>query len=140
MSDTIATIIVIDDDAINNSVCEKLVSLTFPGTKVYSFTEASSALRHLRSNGITEPAVMLLDIDMPDPTGWETVEQFSLLPDEITRKVRIVMLSSSLNPKDIDRARNNDRIGGYVLKPLSVSKLQTIANSLDKAYIDLSES
>lgn len=138
MINLVPDFIVIDDDHINNSVCEKLVGFTFPGASVTSFTDADLALKHLAD--VSAPTLLLLDIDMPDPTGWEVLEQFAQLPAPVKDKVKILMLSSSVNPSDIDRARAADMVGGYILKPLSVAKLQTIINSLDQPYIDLSHS
>lgn len=139
MATSIPAFVVIDDDTISNTICEKLATFTFPGAPIHTFTNAALGLTHLQSVALTSRAILLLDVDMPDPTGWEVVDLFEQLPQDVRIQVKIIMLSSSVNPDDMDRARIHNTVGGYVLKPLSVTKLQTIVASLDQPYIDMSD-
>ncbi|MDO1452031.1 response regulator [Rhodocytophaga aerolata] len=61
---------------------------------------------------------MLLDINMPVMDGFEFLDAFANL--EITQKesVVIVMLTTSLNPKDMDRLKEAP-IQGFLNKPLT---------------------
>ena len=72
------------------------------------------------------PEVLLLDINMPIVDGWDFLELFDQLPDSKKSKVRIYMLSSSINPVDVEKAEANPLISRYITKPIADSILQEL--------------
>jgi CheY-like chemotaxis protein len=104
--------------------------------KQYNFAEdviliefAAEALVSLRSNMNTPdklPKVIFLDIQMPEMDGFDFLEQFNTLPETITTNCAIVMLTSSVDHKDIERASQQKYVRHYITKPLDKEKLDTV--------------
>jgi CheY-like chemotaxis protein len=95
--------------------------------EVESFDDPESAAEYLRCianhNPEDFPDIILLDLGMPVMDGWECLEQFSQFPSVFTT-CRIMVLSSSIAPADIDRSRNYRMVSGFMPKPLDREKIR----------------
>ena len=119
--------IVIDDDTLNNIVCQKTIEKVSPGSQIKTFTDPNLALRCIYdtyANDAAGDVVLLLDINMPTLLGWDVLAEFDCFPESIKKHFRIFMLSSSINPADIDRAEKNLSVWGYITKPLTEEKVK----------------
>ena len=58
--------------------------------------------------------------------GWEFLEEYHKLPNEQKGKTVLIMLTSSPNPVDAERAKENDDVDGFVKKPLSMEMMKKI--------------
>lgn len=72
------------------------------------------------------PDILLLDINMPIVDGWDFLELFDQLPQTVRERVSIYMLSSSINPVDVEKAQEHPSIVRYLTKPISDSILSEI--------------
>lgn len=72
--------------------------------------------------------LILLDINMPVMDGWEFAEVFSKLEENQKEKIVIIMLTSSLNPDDKERASKLSVISGFQHKLLTMEGLTAILN------------
>ena len=125
--------IVIDDDNMNNIICFNIIKQTIKGAVVNTFTEPEKGLEYILSGYSDEnssDAVLFLDINMPSLSGWEVLDKFKDFPESIKKRIKIHMLSSSVNPLDKRKAQDNPYVSSYVEKSLSKIKLLTISNSL----------
>lgn len=117
-----STIILVDDDPINNLINKRLISKLQVAEKVEEFLEAEKALEKLSSLDQKEKALILLDINMPVMNGWDFlnhyIENLSHRPD------KIVMLSSSIDFQDRIKAKSYSCVKGFIEKPLTPEKLQ----------------
>ena len=118
---------VIDDDPVNNKICNRIIQLTIAGSAVKTFTDPGEGLEHILANyeNSGTKAILFLDINMPSMTGWDVLAKFDGFTSNIKDRVKIFMLSSSVDPQDIERARRNSLVTGYVTKSLSKDKLQS---------------
>ncbi len=120
--------LVIDDDPVNNKICNRIIQNTIAGSAVKTFTDPAEGLEHIRANYENSDgtkAILFLDINMPSMTGWDVLAKFEGFTNEVKDRVKIFMLSSSIDPQDIERASGNPLVTGYVTKSLSKDKLQS---------------
>jgi CheY-like chemotaxis protein len=118
--------IVIDDDPINNRICEKVINYVFPEAEVQTFTDPETAIAYIKAlySGTTErQATLFLDINMPTLSGWEFLEVFEGFDAQLKERFKIFMLSSSVDQRDKDQAAKNKNVSGYLEKPLNRESL-----------------
>jgi CheY-like chemotaxis protein len=86
--------------------------------EVTNFLNPSEAISFL-TNGEASYDLMLLDINMPQYSGWEFLEKYASL----NKTIPIVMLTTSLDPRDQNRALENSLLHGFYSKPLTKQML-----------------
>jgi CheY-like chemotaxis protein len=67
--------------------------------------------------------IILLDIHMPEMTGFDFLAKFEQMSDEITDKCKVFLLTSSIDPSDIERADQNRFVVRVLNKPLNTEEL-----------------
>lgn len=81
-----------------------------------------------KSNSKSKPDYIFLDINMPVMDGWQFLEKYTEITDNPSST--IIMLSTSMNPKDTEKAEDIDIIHSFINKPLTVDLLQKLALDL----------
>jgi len=66
-------------------------------------------------------------------TAFGFLEEYEKLPDTVRKNCIIMMLSTSLNPDDHERAKNNRYVERFLNKPLDEEKLISIGVVTDKS-------
>ncbi len=132
MSDT-KHYILIDDDAINNTICRLCIKKTLGEVPVTAFTNPRLGFEFVASGTAvsekTTSIVLFLDINMPEINGWDFLEMYEKLDNGIKKDIRIFLLSSSINQMDIDKAKADKNVVDFISKPLSREVLQLIAHN-----------
>lgn len=113
-------IVMIDDDKVQLLIASKVIKSLGVPVSVVDFAEPDKALEYLitAAGNDTLPDILFLDINMPVIDGWDLLDQFAAMKNVYPGKVKIYMLSSSINDQDIERARANPFISDFVSKPL----------------------
>ncbi len=82
-------------------------------------------LNLLESQEALDPSLLMLDISMPKHTGFELLElHYDRFERLVERGLRIVIASSSQNPRDLAKAESIPLITGYWEKPLTKSMIR----------------
>lgn len=113
-------IIFIDDDYVINFINTRVVGLMFKNIKVQTFTSGKSALEYLKVNDKNGKKLIFIDLNMPGFNGWEFLESYQKF--EVTSSVYI--LTSSINPADIERSMKYKQVLKFLTKPLSNEMLE----------------
>lgn len=118
MADTTHKVLLIDDDPINNLVNKKQLERQGSEINITVFQEAKAALDFLDKINSNDSLLILLDINMPQVDGWDFLEGVKgRLPN-----IKIVMLTSSIDAKDRQRAFAYQHVVDYIIKPLTREK------------------
>lgn len=116
-------VLLVDDDVPTNFIHEVILKKTNRFKQIHSVLSASEALNYLEAK---RPNLIFLDINMPALSGWDFIDQFRSLPIDQKEDIVIVMVSTSMDPKDRQRAEVCTEIQEFVSKPISVEKIEDI--------------
>lgn len=126
------TAMLIDDSEIDNFINQKMVEGCNFAERIYVHTSSKSALEFLmnfeRAHLPNEliPEIIFLDINMPIMDGFQFAEEFQKIAPNVYSKVKIVFLTSSLNPVDQKRAMSVRGVYSFLNKPLGKDHLDKL--------------
>jgi CheY-like chemotaxis protein len=128
--------IIIDDDKLNNKLCRTIIEKTYPQALVIDFTDPVAGFNYIKEKyselNSDEQAILLLDIMMPVMDAWGFLEKFQQLDEATKSRVKIYILSSSIDKADMTRAQSNKYVEYYLIKPLTKESIKLIVHVLEK--------
>ncbi len=128
------TLCLVDDDVIHQFIIKKLVKdVKNYHTELLVFSNGEEAIEYLKcfSEAKSElPDLILLDINMPIMDGWEFLDEYIVIAPSLKKKIKIYILSSSDNPKDIRRAKEYEKISDYLIKPINEAQLVSVLETM----------
>lgn len=120
---------IIDDDAIYQFMLTRIINQNELAARIVSFSDGEKAIEYLIENKADSeniPDVIFLDVNMPIMDGWLFIEEYARIKTEIKKKIVIFMLSSSVDPVDIERADKISEISNYIVKPIKLEEVKRI--------------
>ncbi|MBL4862915.1 MAG: response regulator [Crocinitomicaceae bacterium] len=118
-------ILLIDDSEVDNFYHKMIINDCNVVDKVRIAENGLEGLDYLNNKGRFEnadenptPQIIFLDINMPKMNGFEFLEEYKNLPEELRANHCIMMLTTSINPKDKLKAESYGILSGYSTKPL----------------------
>ena len=122
-------VLLVDDNDIDNFINERIITSSSFSEIVDVKTSAQAALDFLKanlSNPEMLPEVIFLDLNMPVMDGFAFLDEYEKFPDRLKKTCKIIVLSSSISPDDINRASTNPLVQKYLNKPLAEKYLEAI--------------
>lgn len=134
-------VVLVDDSSIDNFVNKKVISRYGFAENVLEFTKAREALKYLlqlnNDMEATIPSLLFLDLDMPEINGFEFLDAFAMLSEKIKKNLKIVVLTSSINPADMEFCSTNKSVLTFLHKPLMKNNLDSIDAMLSEKSFKL---
>jgi len=129
----IKTILLVDDDSINNFINRKLLEKMDVAEEIKIVNNGEEGIKCLYDHCFKtkmSPELILLDINMPVMDGFEFINTFNELQFQNKNEVTIAVLTTSSNPKDRDKM---EKLGvrNYLSKPLTEIKIRDFLKSIN---------
>lgn len=112
-------VMLVDDDPIQLMLNKMVIQNTLGSETIATFENGLEAIDHLATH---EVDIIFLDLNMPVISGIGFLEAL-----KSTRKsIPIIMLSSSLDPQQINECYEYENVTQYLVKPLKPERLKVI--------------
>jgi len=125
---------IIDDDPIFIYGTKRMMKEVNFSEEINVYNNGQEAI-----DGLTEisaakgpmPDVIFLDLNMPIMNGWEFLDEYTNLPNHNQSKTIIYIISSSVDPRDLDRVKNYKQVNNYILKPITPNDLAIVIGAAE---------
>ena len=116
----------IDDSSTDRFIHTKLLEIYSIGKEVQEFDNGSEALKFLKENKANKemlPDLVLLDVLMPEMSGFDFLVYLEQLYPDLAKKPVIFMLSSTDDEQDLKKAHRSSIVQRMLRKPFSPDAL-----------------
>lgn len=123
-------ILIVDDDSVFIFLSKKLFSKFAPHCNVDTCGNGKEGIERIHNcirKKTSLPDTILLDINMPVFNGWDFLEEFILLPEDMTSKSDIYILTSSIRDDDKERSKNYYIVKEFISKPLTPEIIKRVS-------------
>jgi CheY-like chemotaxis protein len=142
-SEVFDSIMLIDDNEIENLVNRKLLEDLGFARQFYLYTNGKSAMEFLENidnnddfPGNFIPKLIFIDIDMPLMNGFTFLENLSKLSSKLNNIMKLVILTQSSDLNYVKKARKIPNVIEYLIKPLDIKMVKALQKKLSKQFAD----
>lgn len=141
---SIPTVLLIDDNPIDNIINERMMLGCGFCERIHINSGSKSALEFLNNlarnyDAIPKeiiPNIIFLDINMPLMDGFQFIEEYKKISAEFRAHTSIYMLSTSSNPVDLNRCKEEDMIRNFFRKPLTENILHEVMHEIGQPVLN----
>lgn len=117
-------VIIIDDDDIMVFLQHKLFLKCGLTNNPITFKAATAAIEFLKNEEIDQHFLILLDINMPEMNGWQFLDILGEM--KISKNIFVIMVSSSIDHSDKEKAGTYSNVIDFMEKPVSIENCNRI--------------
>ena len=120
-------LIFIDDSPLDHFILKRILNkynLDYEVNCTGNGEEVIGLLKKNKWDKANLPDVILLDLYMPTYNGWTFLEKIQQLHSQLAKPVKIYILSASINPADISRAKQFSTVQSFIFKPITKEALE----------------
>jgi CheY-like chemotaxis protein len=136
-------ILCVDDDPITLMLCKKVISKTLFSNEIITAQNGEQALDYfdeiknsnIKNNNHKLPQLIFLDLNMPVMGGWEFLECFSSSEYSDFSAIKVIILSSTIDPEDLEKAKKYPMVIDFLSKPITLSMLDSLTAKLQTKAI-----
>lgn len=122
-------VFIIDDDSIHHRIAQIIIEKFHLFDKYESYTDPEKVIDILKQQAKQPellPDVILLDLNMPDVNGWDFLDMYEKIRPELSKDIRIYIVTSSVDENDKMRSKTYYAVKGFISKPLSPEIMRTV--------------
>lgn len=122
-------ICIIDDDAIAVFGLKRSMQSIGISTDISVFENGHDAIENFHQQIKSElslPSLLFIDLNMPVMDGWDFLEAFAKIHPEEKEMPTIFIMTSSVDAKDVEKAKAYNLEGHYLIKPVTSDVLKRI--------------
>jgi CheY-like chemotaxis protein len=127
-------ILCVDDDPITLMLCKKVIIKTAFSKTIITAKNGEEALEYFNSILNKEkdhlPQLIFLDLNMPVMDGWEFLDNFNTNKYSKINSTKIVVLSSTIDPEDLQKSKNYPMVIDFLSKPITTNMLSYLEAKL----------
>lgn len=127
-------IMLIDWIYVNHIIITAMIKAAGIAADIRIFTDSRLGMKYLRTTEAENPSLLpdliLLDIDMPYYDGFQFLDDFAALSDAYKSRRPAVMLTGSINPRDIKKATSYSYVRKYLNLPFGIDMARQLAEEL----------
>ncbi|MGC4041612.1 MAG: response regulator [Flavobacterium sp.] len=130
---SVKNLLLIDDDEIFTFMTKRIIEKTHLAEQIKIFEngkEAIDFLKNVASKPELLPEVIFLDLSMPILDGWGFLEEYINLKPKFGKKITLYIISSSVSPRDHERAKTYSDVSDFIIKPMTKEKFIDIIKNL----------
>ncbi|MCC9063494.1 response regulator [Flavobacterium piscisymbiosum] len=116
--------LVIEDNLIDQLVITQLLKKVLEIDQIVMANNGKEGIEWLIAQKKIESLIILLDIQMPIMNGFEFLYAFEKLNKEIRKEIQIYVLSSTLDPDELEHISKNDNVTGFLNKPFPIEEFK----------------
>ena len=123
-------LILIDDEAIFHKIVQmtlKHSDLSNQATYCYDGEVVLDYLEEKKSESTSLPDYIFIDLYMPRFSGWDFLNRFQKIYHSLKKNIIIYIVSSSIDPRDIDRSKTYPFVTNFISKPVMKEVFEDIA-------------
>ena len=124
-------LMMIDDSEIDQRLFRRLIERSGLVRETIGFNMAEDALDYLAREDRKPVDAILLDINMPRMNGFEFLDAARARFGENFARMIVVMLTTSLADRDVERAASSGLVDDFFNKPLTREHLDYLCAVLD---------
>ncbi len=120
---------IIDDDPIFIYGTKRIMKETDFCDTIMVYNNGEDALHGIRNTYEATgqiPQVIFLDLNMPIMNGWDFLDELIKIPNNPFKETIINVISSSVDPSDLNKVKNYELVNNYILKPITPNDLETV--------------
>jgi len=124
-------IMCIDDDPISSMLFKKVVQKAAFAKEIINTTNGEEAIAYINNpTNKTKPQLLFLDLNMPVMGGWEFLDLFNDSVYYKTNKTKVIILTSSIDPEDIKKAKSYPNVIEFLSKPITIEMLHYLKSKI----------
>jgi CheY-like chemotaxis protein len=114
-------IVIIDDNPTDHYIMQRLLHNNYNCKQATYTFDGRLVLDYLKENKETGtlPDVIFLDLDMPQLTGWEFLDELESFNAGAKKNVQVHVMSSSIRSADVFLSKKYTCVNSFMTKPLS---------------------
>lgn len=116
--------LVIEDNLIDQLVITQLLKKVLEIEQIIIANNGQEGIEWLTTQKKNQPIIILLDIQMPIMNGFEFLNAFHELNKEIKKEIEIYVLSSTLDPDELEHINKNNYVTGFLNKPFPIEEFK----------------